>query len=66
MDIGSRATTSEIGKKVIEKGMKPALELYNYGTKEITDNNFKKPLESDITNYANKQAQKELFNWQNF
>ena len=56
MDIGSRATTSEIGKKVIEKGMKPALELYNYGTKEITDNNFKKPLESDITNYANKQA----------
>ena len=66
LDIGSRAITSEIGKNVIEKGMKPAPELYNYGTKEITDNNFKKPLEPDITNYAVKQAQKELFNWQNF
>ena len=60
MGIGSRAITSELGKKVINEGIKHAPELYNYGTK-----NLKKSLESDISNYAVKQTQKELFNWQN-
>ena len=33
--------------------------------KKIKNKNLKKALESGIANYAVKQAQKELFNWQN-
>ena len=65
LDIGSKSITSEIGKKVIDEGIKHAPELYNYGTKKIKNKNLRKALESDIANYAVKQAQKELFNWQN-
>ena len=65
LDIGSRAITFEIGKKVINEGIKHTPELYNYSTKKIKNKNLKKALESDIANYAVKQAQKELFNWQN-
>ena len=64
LDIGSRAITSEIGRKVIDEGIKHAPELYSYGTKKIKDKYFKKALGSDIANYTVKQAQKELFNWQ--
>ena len=65
LDIRSRAITSEIGKKVIDEGIKHVPELCNYDTKKIKSKNLKKALESGIANYAVKQAQKELFNWQN-
>ena len=65
LDIRWRAITSEIGKKVIDEGIKHAPELCNYDTKQIKNKNLKKALESGIANYAVKQAQKELFNWQN-
>ena len=32
LDVGSRAITSEIGKKLIGKGIKHAPELYKIGT----------------------------------
>ena len=35
LDMGSRAITSENGKKVINEGIKHVPELYNYGTKKI-------------------------------
>ena len=35
LDMGSRAITSENGKKVIDEGIKHVPELYNYGTKKI-------------------------------
>ena len=35
LDIGSRAMTSGVAKKVIHKGIKHVPELYNYGTKKI-------------------------------
>ena len=49
----------------MKKGIKHGPELYNYSTKKIKNKNLKKALESCIANYAVKQAQKELFNWQN-
>ena len=39
LDIGSRTITSEIGKKVIDGGIKHAPELYNYGTNKIKNKN---------------------------
>lgn len=35
LDMGSRAITSENGKKVIDEGIKHVPELCNYGTKKI-------------------------------
>ena len=52
-------------KKVIDEGIKHAPQLYKLGTKKIKKKNLKKALESDIANYAVKQAQENLFNWQN-
>ena len=39
LDIGSRIITSEIGKKVIDGGIKHAPELYNHGTNKIKNKN---------------------------
>ena len=61
--MGSRAITSENGKKVIDEGIKHVPELYNYGTKKIKT--LKRALESDIANCTVRRAQKELINWQN-
>ena len=68
LGIRSRAITFEIGKEVINEGIKHAPGLYNYSTKKKKKKKkwkYKKEFESDIANYAVKQAQKELFNWQN-
>ena len=58
LDIGSRTITSEIGKKVIDKGIKHAPELYNHDTNKIKNKNKKKALESGIPNYAVKKHKK--------
>ena len=58
LDIGSRTITSEIGKKVIDGGIKHAPELYNHGTNKIKNKNQKKALESGIPNYAVKKHKK--------
>ena len=39
-----------------------APELHKLGTRKTKNNNFKKTLESDIPNYATKQAQEKLLN----
>ena len=65
LNIGSRAIDSEIGKKVIDEGIKHVPELCKLGTKKIKNKSLKKALEHDIANYAVKQAQENLFNWQN-
>ena len=63
--IGSRATNSALGKKIIEEGLKKTLAIYNTGVKRIKNDKIKSVLESDLTNYAIKKAQGQLYNWQN-
>ena len=60
LNIGSKTINSEIGKKITD-----APELYKLGIKKIKNKSLKKALESDISNYAIKQTQENLFNWQN-
>lgn len=55
-------TILRLGKKLIDKGIKHAPELHKLGTRKKKNNNFKKTLESDIPNYATKQAQEKLLN----
>ena len=64
LDIGLKALSSEIGKKIIGEGIKHAPDLYKFGTSRIKYKNLKRALDLDIADYAVKKAQKELFNWQ--
>ena len=59
LDIGSRALASEIGQKLLEEGIKYAPELYEIGTSKIKNNNLKKVLESDVTNYIVEETCKK-------
>ena len=63
LDIGLKALSSEIGKKIIGEGIKHAPDLYKFGTSRIKYKNLKRALDLDIADYAVKKAQKELFNW---
>ena len=64
LDIGLKAISSEIGKKIIDEGIKHAPDLYKFGTARIQYKNLKRAPDLDIADYAVKKAQKELFNWQ--
>ena len=64
LDIGSKAISSEIGKKIIDERIKHAPDLNSFGTSKIKNKILKRALDLDIADYAVKKAQKELFNWQ--
>ena len=64
LDIGWKAISSEIGKKIIDEGIKHAPDLYSFGTSKIKNKILKRALDLDIADYAAKKGQKELFNWQ--
>ena len=61
LDIGSKAISSEIGKKIIDEGIKHAPDLYKFGTSKIKNKNLKRALNSDIADFAVKKARTELF-----
>ena len=46
LDIDSKAINSEIGKKLIGKGMKHTPELYKYGKSKVKNKTLKTALES--------------------
>ena len=58
LDIGSKAISSEIGKKIIDEGIKHAPDLYKFGTSKIKNKNLKRAFDSDIADYAAKKAEK--------
>ena len=64
LDIGVKAISFEIHKKIIDEEIKHGPDLYKFGTPKIKNKNLKRALDSDIADYAVKNAQKELFNWQ--
>ena len=62
LDVGLRAVTSEIGQKLIDKGIKHAPELYKIGTSKIKNNNLTKAPESDVANYIVEETCKKTKN----
>ena len=42
IDIGSKVHNSALGKKIIEKGIKPTTEIYSAGVKRIKNDKIKK------------------------
>ena len=65
LNVWSRAINSEIGKKLIDKGVKHDPELYKYGKSRVKNKTQKKGLEYDVANCIAEKAKENLFNWQN-
>ena len=60
LDVGSRAITSEIGKKQIDKVIKHTPELYKIATSKIKYKNLKKVLNLTLlTTLWRKRAKKQ-------
>ena len=56
---GLKALSSEIGKKLIDQGIKHAPELYKLKTSKIKNKSMKKAFESDMADYIVKETQKK-------
>ena len=59
LDVGVKAINSEVGKKLVNKRIKHAPELYRLGTSKIKNKNVKRALESEVSNYMVKEAKKK-------
>ena len=59
LDVGVKAINSEVGKTLVNKRIKYAPELYRLGTSKIKNKNVKRALESEVSNYMVKEAQKK-------
>ena len=59
LNLGSRAPTSEIEKKLIDEGIKHTPEQYKTGTSKIKNKNLKKALESDVANYIVEETRQK-------
>ena len=59
LGVGVKTLNSDIGKKLVDEGIKHAPELYRLGTSKIKNKNVKRALESEVTNYVVQEAQKE-------
>ena len=49
--------SSNIGKRLIDEGIKHARDLYRFGTSKIKNENVRKTLESDVANYIVEETQ---------
>ena len=61
ISLGSRAINSELGRKMIDEGIKHAPGLYRYGKERVTDKTLKKALESDVANHVAEKVEENLF-----
>ena len=52
--------SSEIGKKLIDEGIKHAPDIYKFGTSKIRNKDLKKALESDAANFIVQETQKKV------
>ena len=67
---GTKALSSDIGKILIDEGIKHAPDLHRFGTSKIKNENVRKVLESDVANYIVEETQTKakedlnnLFGW---
>ena len=56
---GVKAMNSDIGKKLVDEGIKQTPELCHLETFKISNKNVKRALESEVANYIVKEAQKK-------
>ena len=56
---GTRALCSDIGKQLLDEGIKHAPDIYSYGTSKRKNKNVRKPFESDVAHYIVKETQKK-------
>ena len=59
LGVGAKAINSDIGRKLVDEGIKQSPELYRLGTSKIRGKNLKKALEYVVANYIVKEAQKK-------
>ena len=50
--MGSKAISSVIGKKLIDKGIENIPNIFKYGLSKIKNKNVQRALNSDIADYA--------------
>ena len=61
ISLDSRTINSELGKKIIDVGIKHAPDLYRYGKERVTNKTLQKALESDVANYVAEKVEENLF-----
>ena len=57
LEIGSKASGSEFGRKLINKGIDSIPSLFRFGDKKVKNKNIKRALESEIADMVVNEAQ---------
>ena len=65
LNIDSQLFKSALGQKSIKEGIKQTPNIYKARVNKILNKKIEKMLESDLANYAIKESQNKLYNWQN-
>ena len=60
--MGSKAKSSVIGKKLIDKGIENIPNIFKYGLSKIKNKNVQRALNSDIADYAVEETQNQAKN----
>ena len=61
-DLGSKALSSKIGKKIIDKGTDNIPNIFKFGVSKIKNKNVEKVLSSDIADMVVDEAQNRVKN----
>ena len=60
MNLSLRALGSDIGKKIINKGMDNIPNIFRFGRSKVKNKNIKKALESEIADLVVSEAQNKV------
>ena len=60
LSAGTKALSLDIGKRLIDEGIKYVPDLYRLGTSKIKNENVRKVLESEVANYTVEETQKRV------
>ena len=60
INLSSRALGSDIGKKIINKGIDNIPNIFRFGRSKVKNNNIKKALESEIADLVVSEAQNKV------
>ena len=62
LKMGSRASNSVLGKKLIDKGIENVPNIFKYGASKIKNKNVQFALNSDTANYVAEEAENKVKN----
>ena len=60
ISLGSKALGSDIGKKIINKGIDNIPNIFRFGRSKVKNKNIKKALESEIADLVVSEAQNKV------